>query len=141
MCGRGFVVTSLLFSLALGLSSPIFSEETVYEITEAELTELENNLRILKDDNAALRTDLKEAQTKLAESQMSLRLWSEQSTLLQSRLILLNAELNRTTASLNRAGASFQEFASEERRKRITTGMVSGVVAAAFGILAGAIAF
>ena len=89
------------------------------EITETELTKLENNLTELKTINEALRTACSGQQIKAAELQVKLTKAEELSRTLQSQLADLQTKSTRQEALLTQANESLKEYAAEEKRTRL----------------------
>ena len=106
-----------LSALLLGCTSAS-AQEKVYEITEAELTLLEENLSDLSSVNngqreqlTTLREKLKASETRLAESERN-------SKMLSMKLDWLSKELTEQTSLLTNANQLLWQYEQEERRTK-----------------------
>lgn len=109
---KGLILSAVLLSLWL---SPLFCGSSVraevqYTISEAELTQLEQNLNQLKIDSEKKDKLLIQQQTQLTEAQKQLKIVNEQ--LKKSKV--LNEQ---TENSLKIARESFNEYEKEAERK------------------------
>lgn len=86
--------------------------ETTYQITEQELTTLENNLAKLSAINNKLQMESKTQNTQAAELK-------KQVQLLQSQLATLRQESERQQALLIAANKSLEEYAIAAKKERL----------------------
>ena len=107
----------LLSVLLLGCSSAS-AQEQMYEISESELTQLEENLNELSTMNSEQREKLVNLQEKLKISEMSLEQSEKNSRMLGVKLDWLSREMTEQTASLENANRLLQEYEQEERRTK-----------------------
>ena len=107
-----------LFVLVL-LSVPqlSFASEATYQITESELTQLENNLMELSDLNDRQSGMLSQQQKQLQESEEKLSLAEQESEKLQNQIYSLRKEMIEQENSLETARASLEQFEKEEQAK------------------------
>ncbi len=115
--GNGGWLLPLLFLvfLLLGCTSAS-AEERIYEISEVELTKLEENLSELSTVNGEQREKLVNLQEKLRTSQERLEASERNSAMLNVKLDWLSKELTDQTSSLENANRLLQEYEQEERR-------------------------
>ena len=112
--------------LVLSLSLPVLplgcgsasAAEATYQITETELTKLEQNLSELSTVNSEQRERLTTLQTALTKSQEKLTVSEAKSIALSTRLAKLSEELTAQVSSLETANKLLQEYEREERRTR-----------------------
>ncbi len=143
MRGLNRIIADILFLLLLvlllcfwvlpsGTASASEMPEPVYQITETELTTLENNLAKLSAINSKLQLESKTQNTQVAQLQEQLRL-------LQSQLTALRLESEKQQALLTAANKSLEEYAIAEKNKRLRIkaqrntyfiGMVAAIIAA-----------
>ena len=124
-----------LFSASATASAsgmPADQTQAVYQITESELTTLENNLAQLKSTNERLQTDL--------------RVQSNEATLLRKELDALRKELSNLKqqsmmqeSSLTNANKLLETYATEAKRERLRikaqrNGWAAAAVLACIGI-------
>ena len=108
----------LLLFLSLLLCSWLFSAPAIcsasgtYQITEEELTQLETNLRKLEQLSNTQKTELTRLRQQLAQSQ-------EQLQMLKAQLNTSAEQLTTAQNSLDNANKLLQEFAQEEKKKRL----------------------
>ena len=107
----------LLSALLLGCTSAS-AQERMYEITEAELTQLEENLIGLSTVNDEQREKLWNLQEMLKASETRLEASERNSKMLSVKLDWLSKELTEQTSSLENANRLLQEYEEEERRKK-----------------------
>ena len=111
-----FLFLLCLFSwwllVASGTCSASGTPEPMYQITETELTTLENNIIRLKSINTRLQTDLK--------------VQSQEATLLRKQLDELKSELERLRSlsqkqenSLTNANRLLEQYATEAKKTRL----------------------
>ena len=107
-----------LFVLVL-LSVPqlSFASEATYQITESELTQLENNLMELSDLNDRQSGMLSQQQKQLQESEEKLSLAEQESEKLQNQIYSLRKEMIEQENSLETARASLEQLEKEEQAK------------------------
>ena len=111
-------IAALLFLLSvllLGCTSAS-AQERMYEITEAELTQLEGNLSELSNVNDGQREKLWNLQETLKASETRLEASEKNSRMLGLRLELLSKELTEQASSLENANRLLQEYEQEEKR-------------------------
>ena len=94
------------------------AEGTMYEISEEELTILEENLSELSTVNEGQREKLTSLQEKLRASETRLEASERNSKMLSVRLDWLSKELTEQTGSLENANRLLKEYEQEEQRKR-----------------------
>lgn len=107
----------LLSALLLGCTSAS-AQERMYEITEAELTQLEENLIGLSTVNDEQREKLWNLQEMLKASETRLEASERNSKMLSVKLDWLSKELTEQTSSLENANRLLQEYEEEERRTK-----------------------
>ena len=111
---------ALLVSLAallLGCGSASAQEKT-YQITEEELTLLEEKLSELSTVNEGQREKLTSLREKLKASETRLEASEWNSRMLSVKLDWLSKELAEQTGSLENANLLLKEYEQEEQRKR-----------------------
>ena len=106
------LLLSLLFCWWLLSASGICYASGTYQITEAELTQLETNLRKLEQLSSTQKTELTRLQEQLAQSQKQLQM-------LKAQLNTSAEQLTTAQNSLDNANKLLQEFAQEEKNKRL----------------------
>ena len=112
--------------LAAGSTS---QAETMYQISETELTQLEANLNQLKKNNETKQQLLTEQQTQLTEANQQLETVKKELTASKS----LN---DQTRKSLEKANQSLQQFEDEAKRKiRVKTRQRNLWIAISGGLL------
>ena len=117
---RRLCIVALLFllsALLLGCASAS-AQERMYEITESELTLLEENLSELSNVNDGQREKLWNLQEMLKASETRLELSEKNSKMLGVKLDWLSKELTEQTSSLENANRLLLEYEEEERRTR-----------------------
>ncbi len=107
----------LFLALLFGFTSAS-AQERMYEITEAELTQLEENLSGLSTVNDEQREKLWSLQEMLKASETRLEASERNSKMLSVKLDWLSKELTEQTTSLENANRLLQEFEEEERRTK-----------------------
>ncbi len=107
----------LLSALLLGCTL-VSAQERIYEITEAELTQLEENLIGLSTVNDEQREKLTSLQETLKASETRLEASERNSKMLSVKLDWLSKELTAQTTSLENANRLLQEYEEEERRTK-----------------------
>ena len=107
----------LLSALLLGCTSAS-AQERMYEISEAELTQLEENLIGLSNVNDEQREKLWNLQKMLKASETRLEASERNSKMLSVKLDWLSKELTEQTSSLENANRLLQEYEEEERRTK-----------------------
>ena len=107
-----------LLCLAL-LSVPqlSFASEATYQITESELTRLEENLTELSKINDRQSATLIQQQIQLQESEKNLNLAEKESKQLQGQIYNLKKEMIEQESSLETARVSLEQFEKEEQAK------------------------
>ena len=117
---RKLCIAALLFLLSvllLGCTSAS-AQERMYEISEAELTQLEENLIGLSNMNDEQREKLWNLQEMLKASETRLEASERNSRMLSVKLDWLSKELTEQTSSLENANRLLQEYEEEERRTK-----------------------
>ena len=106
------LLLSLLFCWWLFSAPATCSASGTYQITEEELTRLETNLRKLEQLSSTQKTELARLKEQLAQSQ-------EQLQMLKTQLNTSAEQLTTAQNSLGNANKLLQEFAQEEKNKRL----------------------
>ena len=106
------LLLSLLLCSWLGLFPGTCSASGTYQITEAELTQLETNLRKLEQLSSTQKTELARLKEQLAQSQ-------EQLQMLKTQLNTSAEQLTTAQNSLQTANELLDKFAQEEKKKRL----------------------
>ena len=106
------LLLSLLLSCWLGAGLRTASASGTYTMTEAELQALEIRLDKLNQISETQQAESKRLKDTLTKSQAELNL-------LKSQLNISTAQLQQAQESLQNANKSLQEFATEEKRKRL----------------------
>ena len=117
---RRLCIVALLFLLSvllLGCTSAS-AQERMYEISEEELTLLEENLSELSNVNDGQREKLWNLQEMLKASETRLEASEKKSRMLSVKLDWLSKELTEQTSSLENANRLLLEYEEEERRTR-----------------------
>lgn len=125
-----FLLLAGLFLLP-SLSGSSVQAEVMYQISEAELTRLEQNLQTLANHSEQKQQLLTEQQTQLTEAQNQLKVVNEQ--------LKISRQLNdQTQKSLQKAEESLNEYEKEAERKiRIKTRQRNLWILISGGLLAG----
>ena len=118
--GRKLCISALLLLLAFLLLDISFAsaQERMYEISEEELMQLEENLSELSSVNEGQREQLWNLQEKLKASETRLEASERNSRMLSVKLDWLSKELTEQTSSLENANRLLQEYEEEERRTK-----------------------
>ena len=118
--GRKLCISALLLLLAFLLLDISFAsaQERMYEISEEELTLLEENLNELSNVNEGQREKLWNLQETLKASETRLEASEKNSRMLSVKLDWLSKELTEQTSSLENANRLLQEYEEEERRTK-----------------------
>ena len=118
--GRKLCISALLWLLVFLLLDISFASasERMYEISETELTQLEENLSELSNVNGEQREKLMSLQEKLKTSETKLEVSERNSKMLSVKLDWLSKELTEQTTSLENANRLLQEYEEEERRTK-----------------------
>jgi septal ring factor EnvC (AmiA/AmiB activator) len=103
---------SLLFCWWLFFAPGTCSASGTYQITEAELTQLEINLRKLEQLSSTQKTELTRLQEQLTKSEREL-------ALLKSQLATSSTQLTQAQNSLQTANELLDKFVQEEKKKRL----------------------
>lgn len=121
-------VSAWLLCLLLACGSTAHAE-TMYQISETELTTLETNLNQLKKNNETKQQFLTEQKTQLTEASQQLETVKKELTASKS----LNAQTQKSLESANR---SLQKFEDEAKRKiRVKTRQRNLWIAISGGLL------
>ncbi len=118
--GRKLCISALLLLLAFLLLDISFAsaQERMYEISEEELMQLEENLNELSTVNDGQREKLWNLQETLKASETRLEASERNSRMLSVKLDWLSKELTAQTSSLENANRLLQEYEEEERRTK-----------------------
>ena len=91
--------------------------ETMYQISETELTQLETNLETLKAHNQERQKVLTEQATLLNQQKETIKKQASELSSLKKEIEISKAANEETQKSLLRANQSLQQFADEAKRK------------------------
>ena len=145
-CARWGLFLPLLLLLA-PVTSWASETPATYQITAAELRQLEGNLTRLQQINDSLTQALGEQrnkavdlQTALTEAQKQLTEARRRQTALQAELTSLKRLSKMQAESLEKANKSFEMFAKEEKARRLRIKAQRNTWVAAAGILAAGLA-
>ena len=145
-CARWGLFLPLLLLLA-PVTSWASETPATYQITAAELRQLEGNLTRLQQINDSLTQALGEQRNKAVDLQTALTEAQEQLTEARRRQTALQVELanlkdlsKMQAESLEKANKSFETFAAEEKARRVRIKAQRNTWAAAAGILAAGLA-
>ena len=118
--GRKLCIAGLLLLLSFLLLDISFASASgrMYEISETELTRLEENLSELSNVNDEQREKLTNLQETLKVSETRLEQSEKNSKMLGLRLELLSKELTEQASSLGNANRLLQEYEQEEQRTK-----------------------
>ena len=118
--GRRLCIAALLLLLSFLLLDVSFASasERMYEISETELMQLEENLSGLSSVNDEQREKLWNLQEMLKASETRLEASERNSKMLSVKLDWLSKELTAQTSSLENANRLLQEYEEEERRTK-----------------------
>ena len=117
--GKIFCAALLLsFALLLLGCTSASAQERMYEISEEELTLLEENLNELSNVNGGQREKLTNLQEMLKTSEMRLEASERNSRMLSVKLDWLSKELTAQASSLENANLLLKEYEEEARRKQ-----------------------
>ena len=118
--GRKLCIFALLLLLAFLLLDISFAsaQERMYEISEEELMQLEENLSELSSVNEGQRVKLWNLQETLKASETRLEASERNSRMLSVKLDWLSNEVIEQTSSLENANRLLQEYEEEERRTK-----------------------
>ena len=112
---KHLLLTSLLLSFcfwAYAGGRVEAAPQSMYQISETELSKLETNLAKLKKSNAKYSKELQQQQSELEASR-------EQLAKLREELEALGSKSRETEQLLKNANASLKQYAEEERHKRL----------------------
>ena len=117
---RKLCIAGLLLLLSFLLLDISFASASgrMYEISETELTRLEENLSELSSVNDEQREKLTSLQETLKASETRLEASEKNSKMLGLRLELLSKELTEQASSLENANRLLQEYEQEEKRTK-----------------------
>ena len=107
----------LLLLVLLSVPQLSFASEATYQITESELTRLEENLTELSELSNRQSATLIHQQIQLQESEEKLSLAEQESEKLQNQIYSLRKEMIEQENSLETARASLEWFEKEEQAK------------------------
>ena len=130
-----FLYWWLLLLVLLSVPQLSFASEATYQITESELTRLEENLTELSKINDRQSATLIQQQIQLQESEEKLSRAGQESEKLQNQIYSLRKEMIEQESSLENARASLEQFEKEEqtklnkvKRERTVAWIVAGVL-------------
>ena len=144
-CARWGLFLPLLCLLVLLPAATSSASETpaTYQITAAELTELQDNLSRLQLINDSLRQTCGQQQNRLVDlatalnrAEQQLATAQRQQTALQLQIQTLQDRSTKQEQLLNEANKSFEMFAKEEKARRLRIKAQRNTWVAAAGILA-----
>ena len=145
-CGLFLPLLCLLVLLPAATSSASETPAT-YQITAAELRQLESNLTRLQQFNASLRQTCGQQQNRLVDlatalnrAEQQLATAQRQQTALQLQIQTLPAKSEKQEESLKTANESLTAFAAEQKRTRLRIKAQRNTWAAAAGSLAAGLA-
>ena len=148
-CARCGLFLPLLCLLLLLAPVTSWASETpaTYQITAAELTELQDNLSRLQLINDSLRQTCGQQQTRLVDlatalnrAEQQLATAQRQQTALQLQIQTLQDRSTKQEQLLQAANESFRKYAAEEKARRVRIKAQRNTWAAAAGILAAGLA-
>lgn len=108
----------VLLLLLLCVPQLSFAAERTYQVTETELTRLEQNLTQLSEMNSSQSMTLEQQKIQLQNSDLQLKQAEEKYSLLSSQMKNLEREMLEQQDSLETARKSFEQFAKEEQLKK-----------------------
>ena len=145
-CARWGLFLPLLLLLA-PVTSWASETPATYQITAAELTELQDNLSRLQLINDSLRQTCGQQQNRLVDlatalnrAEQQLATAQRQQTALQLQIQTLQDRSTKQEQLLNEANKSFEMFAKEEKARRVRIKAQRNTWVAAAGILAAGLA-
>ena len=145
-CARWGLFLPLLLLLA-PVTSWASETPATYQITAAELTELQDNLSRLQLINDSLRQTCGQQQNRLVDlatalhrAEQQLATAQRQQTALQLQIQTLQDRSTKQEQLLNEANKSFETFAAEEKARRLRIKAQRNTWVAAAGILAAGLA-
>lgn len=145
-CARWGLFLPLLLLLAPVTSWASEMPET-YQVTAAELRQLEGNLTRLQQINDSLRQTCGQQQNRLVDlatalnrAEQQLATAQRQQTALQLQIRTLTENSQKQEALLTEANESFEMFAKEEKARRVRIKAQRNAWVAAAGILAAGLA-
>ena len=110
--------------------------ETMYQISETELTQLETNLETLKAHNQERQKVLTEQATLLNQQKETIKKQAEELRRLREEIVISKTANEETQKSLLRANQSLTELEQEAKRKiRVKTRQRNLWIAIAGGVL------
>ena len=110
--------------------------ETMYQISETELTQLETNLETLKAHNQERQKVLTEQATLLNQQKETIKKQASELSSLKKEIVISKAANEATQKSLLRANRFLQQFEDEAKRKiRVKTRQRNLLIAISGGLL------
>lgn len=110
--------------------------ETMYQISETELTQLETNLETLKAHNQERQKVLTEQATLLNQQKETIKKQASELSSLKKEIVISKAANEETQKSLLRANRFLQQFEDEAKRKiRVKTRQRNLLIAISGGLL------
>ena len=128
---------SLLLACSLWLAAGSTSQaETMYQISENELTQLETNLQTLKAHSQERQKVLTEQATLLNQQKATIKKQAGELRRLKKEIVISKTANEETQKSLLRANRSLQQFEDEAKRKiRVKTRQRNLWIAISGGLL------
>ena len=128
-------VSAWLLCLLLACGSTAHAE-TMYQISESELTELENNLATLESHSQERQKVLTEQATLLNQRKETIKKQAGELRRLKREIVISKTANEATQRSLERANQSLQQFEDEAKRKiRVKTRQRNLWIAISGGLL------
>lgn len=132
---RKWLFLPLACSLWL-LAGSTLQAETMYQISETELTQLETNLETLKAHNQGRQKVLTEQATLLNQQKETIKKQAEELRRLRKEIVISKTANEETQKSLLRANQSLKQFEDEAKRKiRVKTRQRNLWIAISGGLL------
>lgn len=107
----------LLVCLLWGVAGTSCQAETMYQISESELTQLETDLQTLKAHSQERQKVLTKQATLLNQQKETIKKQSEELRRLKKEIVISKTANEETQKSLLRANRSLQQFEDEAKRK------------------------
>ena len=147
-CARlGLFLPLLCLLVLLPAATSSASETPAYQVTAAELRQLESNLSRLQLINDSLRQTCGQQQNRLVDlatalnrAEQQLATAQRQQTALQLQIQTLQDRSTKQEQLLQAANESFRKYAAEEKARRVRIKAQRNTWAAAAGILAAGLA-
>lgn len=120
------IILLLLLSLWLSPSVGFCSESQTYQVSETQLTALENHLNVLEANNAALMTLLNESNQELTEATQQLNESRKQIVELRAQLQALKNESQRARQSLKTANEELKKASEYFKQSEAAHAKIEG---------------